>query len=123
MENLNINIGKTGEDYAVEFLQQKGYQILERNWRSGSLEVDIIALQRDILVFVEVKSRSANYLLPPQNAVTKSKQRNIITAAARYVEYKSRTEEVRFDIISVVMKQGQVADMEHIEAAYYPTLR
>ncbi len=117
------DIGSIGEQAAVDFLLSNGYAILERNWRTGNLEVDIIALKDNVLAFVEVKSRSENFLVAPQNAVTKTKQRNIISAAGRFVERYGREEEVRFDIISVVLRQGNVVDLEHIESAYYPILR
>ncbi|MCQ2974545.1 MAG: YraN family protein [Bacteroidales bacterium] len=119
----NLEIGNLGEDSACEYLSKNGYTILERNWHAGSLEIDIIALKKDILAIVEVKTRSANFMVSPQSAVTKSKQRNLVKATEIYVEKKCRTEEIRFDIISVIINQGIVTNIEHIESAFYPTLR
>ena len=72
------NLGKKGEDLAVEHLWGKGYKILNRNWKSGKHEIDIIAENKDFIVFVEVKTRSENFLMSPASAgSTREKQRSI----------------------------------------------
>ena len=111
--------GRHGEDQAADVLTAKGYRILARNWRAGSLEIDLIALDGDILVFVEVKTRKAPHLVDPGMAVTKRKQRSLIKAANIYVERTSKSNECRFDIITVVIgREGE--KVEHIENAFYP---
>lgn len=69
----NKLLGIEGEDFAVTFLKKLGWQILERNWRNKKAELDIIAKDGEILVFVEVKTRSTNYFGPPEWAVTEKK--------------------------------------------------
>ncbi len=117
------NLGKKGEDLAVEHLLGKGYNIVRRNWKSGRYEVDIIAENKDFIVFVEVKTRSENFLLSPASAgSTKEKQRSLIYLADSYIKWFNITKECRFDIISVIKKEDTF-DIEHIEGAFYPTLR
>ena len=115
-------LGKLGEDLAANYLIDKGYQILERNWRSGHKEIDIIALYDDILVIVEVKTRNTDDYGEPDIAVGVSKQRMLIWAADAYVRYKNLNVDVRFDIISIVISD-QEPEIEHIEDAFIVTSR
>ena len=113
-------LGKLGEDLAVDYLTNKGYQILERNWRSGHKEIDIIALNDDLLVIVEVKTRKSDEFGDPDIAVGKLKQQMLIWAADAYVRYKNLDVDVRFDIISIVISDGE-PEIEHIEDAFICT--
>ena len=119
----NQEIGKIGEDAAVNLLIEKGYKILERNYRAGHLEVDIIALKDDVVAFVEVKTRAVNYLVSPQEAVNYRKQNFIANAANGYMRRFRRSEEARLDVITVLHKNGAVVEVEHIENAYYPRVK
>jgi putative endonuclease len=116
------SLGQLGENLAVQHLLDSGYKIRQRNWKSGRYEIDIIAENNDFIVFVEVKTRSENYQMHPVNAVTTGKQRLIILAAESYIERNHIIKDTRFDIISVItgVKSNSV---EHIEDAFYPTLR
>jgi putative endonuclease len=113
--------GKAGEEIAADFLIRKGYKILAKNWRSGKNEIDIIALVGETLVVVEVKSRHSNYAGEPEMAVTRDKQRALIRAANAYLNRNGMENEVRFDIVSVLVVKGQ-ENIQHIEDAFYPTL-
>ena len=118
--NNNQDFGKLGEDLAVNYLINKGYQILERNWRSGHKEIDIIALDGDTLVAVEVKTRKSNTYGEPDIAVGAMKQQMLIWDADAYVRYKNLDVEVRFDIVSIVITDtGE--HIEHIEDAFIVT--
>lgn len=119
----NQEIGKLGEDAAADYLIAHGYAILERNYRVNHLEVDIIAFKEGFLVFVEVKTRSADFLVAPQDAVNYHKQNLIINAVNGYIRKHKRTEEARLDVITVLHKNGKVTNVTHIENAYYPTVR
>ena len=114
-------LGKLGEDHAVDYLENKGYQILERNWHSGHKEIDIIALMDETLAIVEVKTRKSNDYGEPDIAVGAYKQRMLIWAADAYVRYKNLNVDVRFDIISIVFTDGE-PQIEHIEDAFIPSL-
>lgn len=112
--------GRIGEDLAVDYLLSKGYALLERNWTIGHLEVDIIASTADFLVIVEVKTRKSNTFGEPEDFVTTQKQRNLIRAAAAYIRKFGITKEVRFDILSVIIKEGQEGEVHHIPDAFKP---
>ena len=112
-------LGKLGEELAAEYIVKKGYQILERNWRSGHKEIDIIALQDDVLVVVEVKTRKTDDYGEPEIAVGRDKQRMLIRAADAYVRFKNLDVDVRFDIISIVITDNE-PEIEHIEDAFIP---
>ena len=115
-------LGKSGEEQAAEHLRNSGYTIRHRNWKSGKTEIDIVAENRDYIVFVEVKTRSSDTFLKPADAVTREKQRTIIFAADNYIRKYGVEKESRFDIITIIQK-GAKSDIEHMENAFYPTLR
>ncbi len=117
----HIELGKAGEAIAVAHLEGKGYRILERNWRFGKEEIDIIARDGNFVVIVEVKTRTSNARAEPEASVTKSKQRILVRAANAYVNYKRQYGEVRFDIISILVKQ-EGETINHIVDAFYATL-
>ena len=106
--------GKQGEAQAEEYLKQKGYEILERNYRYKRAEIDLIALQGNTLVFVEVKFRSNDYFGYPEEAVTIKKQQHIIHAADQYIHEKNWLQPIRFDIIALLNK----TELRHFEDAF-----
>ena len=113
------DFGKLGEELAVNYLIGKGYEILERNWRNIHKEIDIIAKDGKDLAIVEVKTRQTDEYGEPDVAVTKKKQRMLICAANAYI-FKNRLDvETRFDVISIVFKDGEPV-IEHIEDAFLP---
>ena len=114
--------GSTGEQIAAEYLQQKGYTIQAVNWRSGNKEIDIIAEIKNTIIIVEVKSRTAPFLVEPELAVTVGKQRLLIFAANQYLEIKKLDKEVRFDIISIVFNKSN-HQITHLEDAFYPKVK
>lgn len=114
-------MGKAGEQLAADDLRLKGYTILEMNWHFGHKEIDIIARDRNDLVIVEVKTRTAPMIEFPEQAVNRSKQRFLIAAANGYVRYRHIPLEVRFDIVYVIYEKG-IPRILHIRNAFYPTL-
>jgi putative endonuclease len=116
------SLGEQGEELAAEHLKEKGYKILHRNWKSGKKELDIVAENKDFVVFVEVKTRSENYLSRPNETVSREKQRLMLFAADSYIRIYNVNKESRFDIITIISK-GQNFTIEHLENAFYPTLR
>jgi len=113
--------GRKGELLALEFLRTKGYEILDTNWQDKKVEIDIIARFKGQLVIVEVKTRSSTVFEVPKEAVTISKQRNIIKATNAYIEMNSIDLECRFDIVAIVISNNN-STIEHIEEAFYPLL-
>jgi putative endonuclease len=116
------NLGKTGEDVATDHLRKSGYKILYRNWKWGKNEIDIIAEKNDVVVFVEVKTRTDDYLMDPRTAITREKQRSIIFAADGYIQRFNIDKESRFDVLTIIKKEESF-EIDHIEDAFYPTLR
>ena len=115
-------LGQQGESIASSLLEEKGYKILSRNWKIGANEIDIIAETDNFIIFVEVKTRSENYLEHPRTAVAASKQKTIIRAANQYIHKYNIDKESRFDIITII-KNNDEFEIAHIENAFYPTLR
>jgi len=115
-------LGEKGEFLAGEWLQKEGYHILERNWRMGKLELDIIAHKDEKLVVVEVKTRETDIFGDPALAVTKKKQKQIIKAAHAYIVENDIQHEARFDIISVIIPAKSDPVLEHHPGAFYPLL-
>lgn len=113
------DFGKLGEEIAVNYLIGKGYEILERNWRNIHKEIDIIAKDGKFLVIVEVKTRQTDEYGDPDTAVTRKKQRLLISAANAYLSKNNMDIETRFDIVSIVFKGGEPV-IEHIEDAFLP---
>ena len=117
------DLGALGEQFALEYLLEKNYQILETNWVCGHKEVDIIAKDGDTIVFVEVKTRHSKCLIDPEITVDSYKQRHLIWAANSYVNRYQYDNDVRFDIIAIIVNPNNEKKIEHIEDAFYPSLK
>jgi len=115
--NARAALGKKGEDLALQYLQKKGYTLLERNWRFHHKEVDIIATDGRDLVFVEVKTRSGEWFGAPEEAVDSKKQRYLMTAAEAYIKIRDIDTNIRFDVVSIILKPGYQS-IDHIEEAF-----
>jgi len=113
----HIQKGKIGEEEAVKFLISKGYQVLERNWRYGHKEVDIIAADKRMTVFVEVKSRRSIGEERYDELINKTKQKSLLSASNAYMIRNKPGGPVRFDIIFVI-GEGDNRSIEHIEDAF-----
>ena len=118
----NTEKGNAGEEIAIAHLLKHGYQILAKNWRSKHLELDVVAFINNTLIIVEVKLRSGNAFGNPEEFVTLKKQKNLIKAAHAYITENNIDNETRFDIISIIQNPNELA-VEHIEGAFYPTLK
>ena len=116
-------LGLQGESMAAAHLQQKGYKIRHRNWKAGKLEVDIIAENDDFVVFAEVKTRTEGFLGEIIDLVSKDKQKLLILAADSYIRKYDINKESRFDVILLILKGQSLEVEQHIEEAFYPTLR
>lgn len=121
MTNKKI-IGNTGEDIATQYLENKGYEIVARNWQYMHRELDIVAKKDKTLIIIEVKTRAAYSLITPIEAVTPRKQRLVISAANVFIEKHNINLDVRFDIISIVYNNNTF-EVEHIENAFYPKVK
>lgn len=117
------NLGIKGEDIACRYLIERGHVILQRNYRCGHLEIDIISLDSEGIHFVEVKTRKNNIQSPPQDNVDWRKQKKIIEAAKRFLNSESGHpygfHECMFDVIAITFK-GKDHILEWFPQAYMP---
>ena len=106
MGKLSHELGKQGEDFAAQYLENLGYKILERNFRSSHGEIDIIAKEKDFLVFVEVKNYSFRSFGPPIASIRKAKKDSLIQASKTYL-YKNKIKDCfcRFDVLTIYRNQ------------------
>ena len=121
------DFGKWGEDYAAEYLRKKGYIIMERDWTFGrsKRDIDIICKTSDMttVVFVEVKARANDDVTSPEDAGDIRKMRHLMVAADEYVKSHDISEELRFDIVTIVGKRNsKQIKVNHIEDAFNPLL-
>ncbi len=112
------DLGKKAEDLAAEFLIKNGYKILVRNFRYQKAEIDIIAEKDNLIIITEVKARSTDVFMLPQEAVNKRKISLIVSAANHFIEEFNKNQEVRFDIISVLPDEKGKLIIEHIVDAF-----
>lgn len=112
------DLGKKAEDLAAKFLIKSGYKILVRNFRYQKAEIDIIAEKENLIIITEVKARSTDAFMLPQEAVNKRKISLIVSAANHFMEEFNKNQEVRFDIISVLPNEKGKLIIEHIVDAF-----
>jgi len=111
--------GSRFEALAGRYLRGKGYRLVERNFRFGHKEIDIIAVDGDTIVFVEVKGRASRDYGAPAESVTRGKMRNIAKAAEAYLWRRGLTNKTcRFDVVCVTLVDNRDAEFEHIRNAF-----
>lgn len=111
-------LGRTGEEMARKYLEQHGFKIIQQNFRCRLGEIDLIALHRGVLVFVEVKTRTADDLGSPLESVDGRKQRRVMRAATFYLSQHGLHEhEARFDVVGISLRTG-TPTLEHIANAF-----
>jgi putative endonuclease len=116
--NGKLVLGQEGERVAEEYLKNKGYKLVERNYRCSVGELDLIVLDRRVVVFVEVKTRSGHGFGSPLEAVAFRKQRKMIQAAQYFLsEKRLHQRDARFDVVGISWP-GREPVVEHIENAF-----
>ena len=108
-------LGKWGEMLAAEFVEKKGYEIIERDWKSGHHDLDIIARDEYTLVIIEVKTRRNRLFGNPEEAIDYKKRQSLQSAINHYVKSHHVNVPVRFDIISIVGTIGSTPEIDHIK--------
>lgn len=109
--------GKQGEEYAISFLKEKGYVLIDRNFTSRNSEIDLIVKKDDLLVFVEVRMKATADYGYPETKLSKAKMNAIKRGAEEYLLKRSKPEKVRFDMVSIV--EYPVFEIVHFEDAFY----
>ena len=112
------DLGNWGEEQAAAFLAQKGFEIIEKNYRNRQSEIDLIVKKDKMLIFVEVKTRSGSGFGMPEEFVNVMKARLIMRAAEFYIFDKDWHFDIRFDIISILIQPNGEPDIYHIEDAF-----
>ena len=120
MQNSKQLLGATGEEIAVDYLISQGYVVFDRNWRSKSGEIDIIASEKfnsqDELIFIEVKTRSSRDYGDPIEAITATKYLRMYRLALEWLSENSASREAwRLDVISIVISRAQEIEIEHLK--------
>lgn len=123
MDYTNKQFGALGEKLAVKYLKDRKCKILEKNYKNKVGEIDIIAIDGSEIVFIEVKTRSAQPYLSGRYSVDKHKQFHIMRAASWYMELKKSSLQPRFDIIEVEVERstGELVKIEHFKNAFSQT--
>lgn len=111
--------GRSGEDITAHFLRSRGYVIVERNYRNRLGEIDLIATKEDLLVFIEVKTRTSTAYGLPQEAVTPVKQKKIRRTALAYMQNKCIEDaDIRFDVVGIIIDNDAGPQIHHITDAF-----
>ena len=116
----SIRIGQRGEEIAARFLFSEGFDLLHRNWRSGRYELDIVARKEGVLHIVEVKSRKADGLTAPEEAMTRKKFNALFRAAQQYVALYRIDADTQFDLIAVDLLPDSTHRLRYIPNAMVP---
>ncbi|GAB2764407.1 YraN family protein [Rhabdobacter roseus] len=111
--------GQWGENRAAEYLKEKGYEIVVKNYRFQHAEIDLIAQKGKLMLFVEVKTRSGTGFGMPEEFVNYTKSRLIMKAAERYIFDTDWRFDVRFDIVSILILPNGGVNIRHLEDAFY----
>ncbi|GJQ53413.1 MAG: UPF0102 protein [Anaerolineaceae bacterium] len=114
--NHNQRIGKWGEEVAAEYLVERGYEIVARNARTPYGEIDIIAKQNGIVIFVEVKTRTSNKMGLPEESITTRKRQHMVSAAEHYAA-EHEIDDWQIDVISIEGKPGSTPRITYFENA------
>ena len=111
-------LGKEAEQMAVNYLVEKGYEILHCNWRYSHYEIDIIARKNDLLRIIEVKSLKTSQLRYPEESVTKKKFKRLLKAADEFLFQNQEYRHVQFDILSIIINAENQPDFFLIEDVF-----
>lgn len=114
-------LGKWGEQKAADYLEGKGYHIVERDWRLNRRDLDIIAVDGATMVFVEVKTRRNNVFMEPEQSVDYRKRRSLVIIANAFVKLNHVSMPLRFDIVTVTGTTDDCCEINHIENAFLPS--
>ena len=114
----HIKVGKDGEELAGNWLKERGYEILHRNWRHSHYEIDIIALKNKILCFIEVKCRNASPIGYPEDSVTKKKFKNLQRAADQFLFLHPGYKWIQYHILSITLHKNKEPEFFLLEDVY-----
>ena len=117
---VHNDLGREGESIAKQYLEGKGYEVLDENWTHGKAEIDLIVYKDGIMVFVEVKARTSVAFGQPEEFVHDGKRKQMELAATEYIEIMNHQNDIRFDIIAITFTKNKSYNLNHIEDAFWP---
>lgn len=117
--NIKKTIGDKGEEFTAKFLKKNKYKIIERNYSCKLGEIDIIAEDKEYLLFVEVKTRQEGQMLEPRYSVDKKKQQKILRTASYYLQNNKNKKQPRFDIAEVIVNNEGKMSINYLENAFW----
>lgn len=120
MKKTTHQLGSKGERIAAAYLRQKGYKILNFNWRYSTLEIDLIAQFQSVIIFIEVKYRSHLRYGEIDQFISEEKIHNLTIAAGHYLDQHSLQSSCRFDVITIRPHSGYQFKIRHFEDAFFP---
>lgn len=113
------DLGNLGENLAIEYLQKRNYEILDRNYHCRFGEIDIICRKDNVIIFAEVKTRKNNFFISPLEAVNQKKIEKIILTAQDYISLNYHKDlSYRFDVLDIIIKKGMDIKISHIKGAF-----
>ncbi|MFC1780620.1 YraN family protein [Patescibacteria group bacterium] len=116
MSKYKKQLGKMGEDYAVEYLESKRYEVIGRNVYIGDGEIDIVTKKDDMIVFVEVKTRKSDKYVDILDSIDEAKEEALVTSCEEYlIKNDLETADYRIDLIGIILNKGIVEKFEHVE--------
>ncbi len=119
MSGADADVGRRGEELAARALAEAGLEVLDRNWRAGRRELDLVAREGDVVAFVEVKTRTPGPQAPLEG-IGPRKRRDLRRAAERWIHaHPGVGREFRFDAVAVRIRPGGEADVEHVRNAFF----
>jgi putative endonuclease len=119
-------VGNIGEEIACQIMRKKGFRIVDTNWRFGHLEMDVIAINKKEIVFLEVKTRTSTFSdKRPEEYVDELKKRRMVAAANAYIKMNNIEQAPRFDIIGLIINPltYEIIESTHLEDAFSPSIR
>jgi putative endonuclease len=116
MSKYKKQLGKIGEDYAVEYLKSKGYEVIGRNVYVGGGEIDVVTKKDDMIIFIEVKTRKSDRYVDILDSIDDAKEEALVTSCEEYlIKNDLETVDYRIDLIGIILNNGIVEKFEHVE--------
>jgi putative endonuclease len=117
-DKTNLDTGHLGEEIAKNYLKRKGYKIIEQNWRTKCAEIDLVTRKKDVLVFVEVRTKTDDQFGTPEETLNKKKINRLIRSSQIYIKYKNYTDRYRIDSVCVMLN----SNWNLVRLTHYPNI-
>lgn len=120
MQKDNLEIGRLGENIAKKYLQDNGYRIIDQNYKTHYAEIDLIANYKEVLVFIEVRTKTGEQFGSPEESINRNKMHKLIKNAEAYVVRKNYNKQYRIDAVCIVLdKKKEIKRIDHYKNINY----